>query len=183
MRYKENINSQHLRTIILLLLFFLLNCSQTKDIENQPPPVEIQNSKATTFSFFLKDLAGSKKTLHDFSSELIIVDFWATWCLPCRETIPNLVKTYNSFKDDISIIGISLDEGGDGLVKNFVDTFKIPYPILKGNMEIAQKYNIMAIPTFFFLDKDGTILKKHAGYISEEMLRNMVQEMLTSIKT
>lgn len=163
---------------ILILLSFIIFCSSTDNSS-----VEDSKVNSSAFSFKLDDLQGSPRTLGDYKSKLILIDFWATWCGPCRESIPHLVKLHKKYSGDLSIVGISLDEAGNlAGVEKFVKNYNISYPILKGNYDIAKKYSISAVPTFLFLDTDGNILKTMPGYRGEQEMENIIIELLGNLK-
>ena len=112
----------------------------------------------------------------------MIIDFWATWCPPCRAEIPGFVKLYEQYKDKgLLIVGISLDQGGDAKqkVKDFIKNFNISYPIMMGNSEVVKKFGgIRAIPTTFIVNKKGEIVKKIIGYRDESFFENLIKELL-----
>lgn len=105
-------------------------------------------------------------TLDDFKDKIIIINFWATWCPPCKKEIPDFINLYDKYhKDGVVVIGISLDEEGPEIVKPFIEEYKINYPILIGNAQVAKDYGgITGIPTSFVLDRSGKIYKKYIGY-------------------
>jgi len=135
-------------------------------------------SKAPDFS--LKTSSGKKITLSKLRGKLVVVNFWATWCGPCRAEIPGFMDVYEKYKSKgLEIVGVSLDEGGWNDVKPFVKQFNIPYPIVLGNQRVAEKYgNIEAIPTTFIVDKDGNIVSRHIGYMKEEDFESAVKSYL-----
>ena len=99
--------------VFILLSFFLLHCNNDQKQSYKEPDKGLANEtekKANSFSFTLKDLHGTERTIADFNSRLIIIDFWATWCAPCQRTIPDLVKIYQEHSENVTIVGISLDE-------------------------------------------------------------------------
>lgn len=113
----------------------------------------------------LKDLEGKPVKLSDFKGKVVLLNFWATWCPPCREEIPDLVALQNEYKDKgLVVIGVSLDQNGPARVKSFVERMKINYPIVMGDEKTASAYgSIEAIPTTFFIDRDGKVAGQHEG--------------------
>jgi len=117
---------------------------------------------------------------HDLSSEslrgkVVIVNFWATWCPPCRAEIPDLIKLQDKYRDRLQIIGISEDEEGPEKVIRFAADHDMNYPIVMNSPELEGKFpGIGALPTSFILDRDGRIVQKHVG-----MLRAAVTELET----
>ena len=112
--------------------------------------------------------------------KVVILDFWATWCPPCRKGIPDLISIQNEYKDDLVVIGISLDQPAtqDQLVP-FIESYGINYPIVLGNIEVSSAYgNIQAIPTTFIIDKEGNIINKHIGLAPKSTLVEEINLLL-----
>lgn len=111
--------------------------------------------------------SGDGKTVRmsDFKGKVRLVNFWATWCPPCRAEIPHFVEMYDELKGQgVEIIGISLDREGDKVVAPFVKDNKMNYPVLIGNNDVANAYGgIRGIPTTFVVDREGRIVKKYVG--------------------
>ena len=151
-------------------------------------PVVPQKSSASKFvsmgiapSFELPNLDGNLVQSTDLEGKVVIVDFWATWCPPCRQMIPELKKVYDKFKGrNVEILAISLDEGGAETVKEFVEKSAINYTVLLGDREISKKFGqINAIPTSFIIDKQGNIRDKHIGFRNAEDMERIVKELLS----
>ena len=138
-----------------------------------------ENTKAPNFS--LKDSQGKVVKLSDFKGKVIILDFWATWCPPCKMEIPNFVKLQKKYKKKgLQIIGISLDRGGARVVKPFAKEYKMNYPVLLGNMEVVRKYGpIQGIPTTFIIDKHGNIVEKFIGFREKEIFESYIRKLLS----
>jgi thiol-disulfide isomerase/thioredoxin len=128
----------------------------------------------------LKDLGGKSVKLSDFKGKVVILDFWATWCPPCREEIPNFVALQNQYKGQgLVIVGISLDQGGPGIVSSFVQAQKINYPIVMGDENVSTQYgDIQAIPTTFIIDPQGNIVGKHEGFTEKSVFEDEVKKLL-----
>jgi peroxiredoxin len=128
----------------------------------------------------LKDLSGKSVKLSDFKGKVVILDFWATWCPPCRAEIPNFVALQTQYKDKgLVIVGISLDQGGPEVVSSFVKTQKINYPIVMGDEGVATAYgNIQAIPTTFVIDTNGNIVGRHEGFTEKSTFESEIQKLL-----
>jgi peroxiredoxin len=116
--------------------------------------------------FVLTDLDGRTVRLSDFQGKVVLIDFWATWCGPCRMEVPHLKELYGRYSDrGFVLVGISLDTAGPGVVRAFVEKHKIPYPIVMGDQKTARAYGgVTAIPTAFLIDRDGRLVKKYVGY-------------------
>jgi thiol-disulfide isomerase/thioredoxin len=128
----------------------------------------------------LKNLDGKSVRLSDFKGKVVILDFWATWCPPCREEIPHFVELQTKYKDKgLVVVGISLDEGGPAVVSSFVAAQKINYPIVMGNETVSTAYgNIQAIPTTFVIDPNGDIVGRHEGFTEESVFESEIQKLL-----
>ena len=135
------------------------------------------NQKAPNFT--LIDTQGKKVSLSDFKGKVVIVDFWATWCPPCRRGIPDLIAIKKEYKNKVVIIGISLDLDTKKDVIPFIKNYGINYPVVYGNNEVVQAYgNIEAIPTSFVIDKNGKIVNQHVGLTPKETYINEIKKLL-----
>ena len=132
-------------------------------------------------SFELPKLDGNLLKSSDLEGKVVIVDFWATWCPPCRQMIPELKKVHNKYKNsNFEIVAISLDEGGAEAVKKFVSDSDIDYTVLLGDRDVTKKFGqINAIPTSFIIDKQGNIRDKHIGFRNAEDMENIVKALLS----
>lgn len=130
--------------------------------------------------FKLKNIEGKTVELSKLKGKTVVLNFWATWCGPCRAEIPGFIQVYDKYKSrGLEIVGISLDEGGWGDVKPFVKKYAIPYPVVLGNNTVAEQYgNIEAIPTTFIIDKDGLVVDRHIGYLKMEDFENKIKGYL-----
>lgn len=132
-----------------------------------------QNKKAPYFE--LKDLSGKTVKLSDFAGKVVVLDFWATWCGPCKKGIPEFVELQKTFsKQGVTIVGIALDDYD--AVKKFYKDYQMNYPVLMGTNEIVKLYGgIRGIPTAFILGKDGTIRQRFEGYRPKEMFEKEIK--------
>ncbi len=124
----------------------------------------------------LKDLNGEEVRLSDFKEKKVVVNFWATWCKPCREEMPAMEKYHQNAGDDVVFLAVNTDPLND--VKGFVDEMDLTFPILLDEKDKTSKdYSIVSIPTTFFIDENGVVAKKHIGQLNYEEISNMVNDM------
>jgi thiol-disulfide isomerase/thioredoxin len=116
--------------------------------------------------FSLANLDGKNVSLKDFANKVIVVDFWATWCGPCREEIPHLNELYENYRGKgLVVVGISMDAEGPEVVKQFAKELRMEYPVVMGNENVQQDFGgIVGLPTTFVIDRKGNIVKKYTGY-------------------
>lgn len=127
-------------------------------------------------NFTLSDLDRKKVNLSDYKGKVILLDFWATWCPPCKESIPYLETLYQRYKDKgFVVIGISFDEDIE-TVKRFKERYNMTYPILMGEDWIKNDYGITGVPETFTIDRKG-ILKSHRVGFNESLVAIMDEEI------
>jgi cytochrome c biogenesis protein CcmG/thiol:disulfide interchange protein DsbE len=130
--------------------------------------------------FQLKSTDGKTVKLSDFKGKIVIIDFWATWCPPCRKGIPDLVELQKTYKDDLVIIGISLDDKRTLKdVVPFVSKYEINYPVVFGDSEVVSAFGgIESIPTSFVIDREGNITNTHVGLIPKAEYEKDINKLL-----
>lgn len=140
-----------------------------------------KTSKTKAPDFTLPDMNGKKVSLSEFRGKAIILNFWATWCPPCRREIPSFNEIYKNRAQGFEIIGIALDVGGLDAIKKGMKKHKlsIDYIVLVGDQEISEKYgNIDAIPTTFILDQEGNIVNKFIGERPKKVFEDELKKLL-----
>ena len=149
------------KNVLLCLMGLLLiwGCGESKTGKTAP-------------EFSLQEITGETVRLEQYRGQIVLLDFWATWCPPCRSSIPELVALQGKYKEDgIIVLGISMDDPSK--VNNtdlgaFKKQFKINYKILRASTEVLKDYfgkGSISIPTMFFINREGKIVDKHVGFM------------------
>jgi cytochrome c biogenesis protein CcmG/thiol:disulfide interchange protein DsbE len=167
--------------IILALSVYTFSADEDRNKVKLNTEIKVDNpavDKAPDFA--LKSFDGKTVKLSDYKGKVVIIDFWATWCPPCRKGIPDLISIQNEYKNDVVIIGISLDsEKTLKDVPGFVKSYGINYPIVYGNEKVVTDYGgIEGIPTAFVVDKKGNIVDKHVGLVPKDTYVSKIKELL-----
>jgi thiol-disulfide isomerase/thioredoxin len=139
--------------------------------------------KAAPLHFTLKDMNGVDVKLAAFKGKPIVLNFWATWCGPCRAEIPSLVELQTAYMEqgkDVVILGISVDDPVEKL-KPYASQMKMNYPVLVGNGrdDVQDAFGpLWGIPVTVFVDREGRIAKKHSGIASKEQFEQEIKALL-----
>ena len=141
-------------------------------------PVSAGDMKAPAFS--VKSVEGRVVRSSDYRNRPVIMDFWATWCGPCRASMPHLSSMQQRYaKSGLAVIGMSVDETSPGQVKKFANGLGVKFTIAMANDEVLDAYGpIRSIPTTFFINRKGEIVRRVVGYIDSETMDGYVQEIL-----
>jgi thiol-disulfide isomerase/thioredoxin len=129
--------------------------------------------------FAARDLDGNTIKTADWPGKVTILTFWATWCPPCREEIPELIALQTQYANQLQIVGISMDDGPPEEVKRFAKKMGINYPIVMATDEIVAKFgSVPGLPTSFVIDREGKIVQKHVGLYPSSVYDNEVRALL-----
>jgi peroxiredoxin len=145
--------------------------------------VKPENERKTAPEFALKDSNGQTVHLADYKGKVVLLDFWATWCGPCKIEIPWFIEFEQQFKDrGFAVLGVSMDEDGWDAVKPYMDDLKINYRILLGNEQVSDIYGgVESLPTTLLIDRQGKIASIHIGLSQgKEEFRNDIDRLLGS---
>ncbi len=135
--------------------------------------------------FKLQDINGDVVQLSDYRGQVVLLNFWATWCGPCKLEIPWFVEFEKQYKDsDFSVLGISMDEGGWEVVRPYLERTKVNYRVLMGDDEVAMLYGgVDSLPTTFLIDRDGKIASVHIGLVSKSDYESDINALLAQPAT
>jgi len=131
---------------------------------------------ASAQSFVFKDMQGHEQRLQDYRGKWVLVNFWATWCPPCLEEIPDLIALYDAHKaTDLVVIGVALDSTKESVVE-FVAKKKITYPIVFGDYDLAgQVGEVEALPTSYLFDPTGKLLSYQQGMVTRGSVESYIK--------
>jgi cytochrome c biogenesis protein CcmG/thiol:disulfide interchange protein DsbE len=142
------------------------------------PSCKVPQGKAN-LNFKLKDMNGATVSLADYKGKVILLNFWATWCGPCKLEIPEFIRAYEAHKGKgFVVLGVSIDDTPDQL-KAFAEQYKVTYPMLLNQESLEQAYGpIYGVPVSFFIGRDGLICRKQMGEVKKEMLDRELKSLL-----
>ncbi len=171
--------------IILFYSITIIGCSKeneakTSQSNENSSTSNIQGDVKKAPDFTLVNIEGKDVSLSDYKGKVVVLDFWATWCPPCRRGIPDLIEIQNKYKNKVAVIGISLDrENTKAGVPDFVNKMKINYPVLYFTDKVISDFGgVEAIPTTFIIDKKGNIIKKMVGLYPKSEYENQLNELI-----
>jgi peroxiredoxin len=165
---KRQLSIKIIASTSMALLFLFMGCQN--DVDAWP----------TAPHFRLQDLSGNRVTLEQFKGKVVLLDFWATWCPPCRKSIPELVELHRKYNTKgVVILGVSMDDPlqvNDQYLKKFIKKHKINYMIMRANQQITLDYfsgGQIGIPTMFVIDQKGKVRDKMVGFSPGKLERTI----------
>jgi thiol-disulfide isomerase/thioredoxin len=150
------------------------------DEEEQNAGACLANAKPARFDFKIKDLEGKEVELSTFKGKVILLNFWATWCGPCKAEIPGFVELQAKYRDQLTVIGYSVDDDAPK-ARAFAQEYKMNYPILlgEGREDVQDAYGpIWGIPASFIISKDGKVCKKHLGIAPKAVFEKEIAALI-----
>jgi len=138
------------------------------------------NKRNVAPDFELKDVNGKPVRLSDFKGKVVLLNFWATWCGPCKIEIPWFIEFEKQFKDKgFAVIGVATDEEGWEVVKPYIDRQQVNYRVVVGDEETSQRYGgVESLPTTFLIDREGKIASVHVGLVSKSVYQDDINNLL-----
>ena len=144
------------------------------------PDDALATGKVAPMHFTLKDMNGVAVDLASFKGRVVLINFWATWCGPCRAEIPSLVELQAEYRDDLTVLGVSIDDEAEKL-KPYAAEFKMNYPVLVGkdHQDMQDAFGpLYGIPVSVIVGRDGRIARKHSGIATKEQFEREIKALL-----
>ena len=173
---------------LLSLAIALAGCSTKPATEARVPEVSLTEDatlkagaeRMPAPEFALKDVNGATVKIADYKGKVVLLNFWATWCVPCKAEMPWFQEFEKSYKDrGFAVLGASIDEDGWQVVKPYMDEHKLNYKIIVATPEVAQLYGVVdALPTTFMIDQEGRIAATHTGLVSKATYAKQIEQLL-----
>ncbi len=154
-----------------------IGCSRS----SSRPHVRSENERKEAPDFNLKDVNGRPVKLSDFKGKVVLLNFWATWCGPCKVEIPWFIDLEQRFKDrGFAVIGIATDEEGWEVVKPYIERKKVNYRVVISGSDTMELYGgVESLPTTFVLDKEGRVASAHVGLVSKSVYISEIEQLLS----
>ena len=145
-------------------------------------PIEKRNAAP---NFTLKDSTGNPLKLADLKGKVVLLNFWATWCGPCRTEIPMLIELEQKFRDrGFAVVGVAMDDDGWSAVKPYMERSKINYRMVLGDAMLTEHYGgVDSIPQTFVIDREGRISAVHMGVIRKKEYIDEIEQLLAPAQT
>ncbi len=168
--------------ITLAVLGLVVACSHSVSADGVALRASKDRKPAPDFS--LKDSNGTSVKLSDYRGKVVLLNFWATWCGPCKVEIPWFIEFQQQYKDKgFEVLGVAMDDEGWDAVKPYLIQRKLNYRVLLGNDSVTQLYGgVDSLPTTFVIDKEGRIASAHVGLIAKNEYLDEIQSLL-GVKT
>ena len=169
-----------LRFILLACLLAALAISLFPlDSSSQLPVIRFVRDPDPAPDFKVKDLDGKDLSLEAAKGKVVLLNFWATWCGPCRAEIPSLIELQNRYKDRLQIIGMVVDDDDENAIREFVKSEAINYPVALTTDQVRFAYGgIAALPTVFVINTGGRVVQKHVGLFNPALYETEVRALL-----
>jgi cytochrome c biogenesis protein CcmG/thiol:disulfide interchange protein DsbE len=164
--------------VLAWLLFNLAACSNQKTTARGA--MKAPELRQIAPDFTLRDAEGRQVSLSDYRGKIVLLNFWATWCGPCRIEIPWFIDFERQFKDrGFAVLGVSMDEGGWDAVRPYIARMRVNYRVLVGDSMVSDLYGgVESLPTSFMIDRDGRVARVHIGLVSRSEYQNDINALL-----
>jgi len=185
-------NIRYLLAVVAVIVLIVVGGRYTRKVgesltgpssSGPKPTVQFVKNPTPVPEMTFQDLDGRTISTRDWKGKVTLVNFWATWCAPCREEIPAFVDMQNKYRDQLQIIGVSMDEGSIEGVREFARQFKVNYPIVMQTAELRKNFpGVFALPTTFVVDTEVRTVQKHVGLINPAIYE-LETKVLTGVES
>lgn len=169
-----------LAAVVLAYPLIARNGNATNTGSNNPSGSGSQGKQAPDFTAL--DMEGNKVSLSDYIGKPIVVNFWATWCGPCKMELPAFENAYNEYGEEVTFLMVNMTDGErdtEGSVKAFIEDNGYTFPVFfDTKFSAASAYNVTGIPMTLYINADGTLADSHVGMIQEKALVKAIEELL-----
>ena len=169
MAFSDNLSRACIVGGLLLFLALPRHASAIAKKGEPAPPLKITST------------SGQQITLANYKGHVLLLDFFATWCAPCRDSIPRLIDLNRRYgKQGLQVLGLSADEEGDRALDSFISEHKITYPVALAGEAVIDDYGLRSVPTLYVIDKKGRVAEKFQGYneAMEKSLETLIKKLL-----
>jgi thiol-disulfide isomerase/thioredoxin len=181
-----NLNSQNQRSRLPLIVGFCLAsaflpvaCGASGGSPQEGKVIRLVRNPDAAPEFKLDGLDGKPLSLAAARGKVVLLNFWATWCGPCRAEIPDLIALQQKYRDQLQIIGLTVDDDDAAMIKEVVAETRINYPVAMTSPEVRMQYGgIAALPTSFVLDAQGRVVQKHEGLRDPALYETEIRALL-----
>lgn len=186
MAFKYRIIMKALKIIAIGLIISGIVFDYYLDVDANIPEVVGEEGYQMAPEFSLKSLSGEDFNLADQRGKIVMLNFWATWCGPCRWEIPMLNELYNSYKDDgVIVVGVAITSGSKDKIESFIKSYNVDYPILYGSDDdiarLVYAYgNFASIPSTFLINQKGEVTNYFVGAQEKEIFEGGIRNILDS---
>ena len=159
-----------------VVLWIAFASQSWSDQEAGVKPVQNRNPVA---DLVMPEVNGGSWRLSDHRGQVVLINYWASWCAPCRQETPGLIDLARDYRyKGLSIVGVSMDEGGKRAVESFLTEFHVPYPVLMPDLSLPSVPAVESLPTSVLIDRNGRAAKSYIGAVRETVFRADVDRLL-----
>lgn len=164
------------RTIVLVVLFSLVGYALYQNLNKDSKVIKVGDQ---AINFKLENIKGEEMELKDLRGNVVLVNFWGTWCKPCEKEMPAIQAAYEKYNSKgFDVVAVNIQES-NFLVEKFLTQRNLTFPVLLDKSGVVKdKYGVYEIPSSFFIDRNGKVVKVFEGEMEEKSLNNWIEELL-----